>query len=226
VVGRRIGKVPVVVGVCHGFVGNRMLSRRTRQAERLLLEGALPQEVDRALTEFGFRMGPFAMADLAGLDIGWRVRRATGVTAPVADALCEAGRLGQKTGRGYYAYDGRIASPDPEVERVIEAASAREGIARRFISQAEILERLLYPMINEGARILEEGIAARAGDIDVIWLHGYNWPAWRGGPMWYANHVGLAEVRDRLAEYATRTGDPSLEPAGLLVRLVDEGKEF
>ena len=225
-VGRKIGKVPVVVGVCHGFVGNRMLARRSVQTERLLVEGALPQDVDRALTDFGFRMGPCAMGDLAGLDVGWRVRRAIGMRAPVSDALCEAGRFGQKTGRGYYIYEGREARPDPEVAALIERVSAAEGITRRAISQTEILERLLYPMIDEGARILEEKIAERPGDIDVIWIYGYNWPVYRGGPMWYGDHVGLAHVRDRLVAYARQTGDERLQPSSLLARLAAEGRGF
>ncbi len=220
-VGRKIGKVPVVVGVCDGFVGNRMLARRSAQAERLLLEGALPQEVDRALTDFGFRMGPFAMGDLAGLDIGWRLRKARGLKAAISDALCEAGRLGQKTGKGYYAYGdgGRTPSPDPEVKTLIVAASARAGITRRTIGQDEILERLLFPMINEGARILEEGIAARALDIDVIWLNGYGWPGNKGGPMYFADFVGLDKIATRLKVYADAVGDATLRPSALLSRL-------
>jgi 3-hydroxyacyl-CoA dehydrogenase len=227
-VGRKLGKVSVVVGVCHGFVGNRMLARRTTQAERLLLEGAMPEEVDAALVEFGFRMGPFAMADLAGLDIGWRVRRATGKRAPVADALVEAGRLGQKTGKGFYLYPegARAGVPDPEVAALIERVSGAEDVIRRPIPREEILDRLVLPMVNEGARILEEGIAARPGDIDVVWLHGYSWPAWRGGPMHYADARGLSDVAARLAGYAKATGDESLAPAPLLARLAAEGKGF
>ncbi|HEY8612927.1 MAG TPA: 3-hydroxyacyl-CoA dehydrogenase NAD-binding domain-containing protein [Roseomonas sp.] len=226
--GRRLAKVPVVSGVCYGFIGNRMLARRTAQAERLLLEGAQPEEVDRALTGFGFRMGPFAMADLAGLDIGWRIRKATGKTAPVADALCEAGRLGQKTKRGYYDYsgDGRTGTPDPEVAALIERASAAQGITRRAIPQDEILDRLLLPMINEGARILEEGIAARAGDIDTVWLNGYGWPAWTGGPMFHADSLGLPRIVSRLRDFAAQSGDDTLQPAPLLVRLAEQGKSF
>ena len=227
-VGRRLGKVPVVVGVCHGFVGNRMLARRTQQAERLLQEGATPEQVDKALTDFGFRMGPFAMADLAGLDIGWRIRKANGQTAPVADALCEAGCLGQKTGKGYYSYPegARAGVPDPEVNTLIEGISAKLGLQRRAIGQEEIAERLIFPMINEGARILEEGIAARPGDIDVVWLYGYNWPAWRGGPMHHADAVGLAHIAVRLDAYAEATGDETLRPAPLLRRLAAEGSGF
>ena len=225
-VGKRLGKVSVVVGNCFGFVGNRMLSKRTEAAERLLLDGASPQEVDKALTEFGFRMGPFAMADLAGLDIGMRIRRAFGKVAPVADAITAAGRYGQKTGKGYYMYDGRTGTPDPKVDAIIDAEAAKLGIARRPIAQAEIIERLVYPMINEGARILEEGIAERPGDIDAIWLHGYNWPAWRGGPMFYADLVGLRRIRDRLQDFAAAAGDASLQPAPLLLRLADSGQGF
>ncbi|GGI01722.1 3-hydroxyacyl-CoA dehydrogenase NAD-binding domain-containing protein [Arthrobacter liuii] len=213
---RRIGKTPVVVRVCHGFVGNRMLEVRSFQAEQLLLEGALPGQVDAVLKDFGFRMGPFEMGDMAGLDIGWRNRKAEGRTAPTADALCEAGRFGQKTGRGYYAYDGRERRDDPEVEQLIRDVSRNLGIIRREISDHEILERLLFPMINEGARILAEGIAERAGDIDVIWAKGYNWPAYRGGPMWYASHTGIGYVADRLRFYAEQTADVTLLPAGFL----------
>ena len=225
-VGKRLGKVAVPVGVCFGFVGNRMLARRTEQAERLLLEGASPSEVDAALTGFGFRMGPFAMADLAGLDIGYRVRRAFGKRAPVADVLVEAGRLGQKAGRGYYRYEGREGVADPEVDAIIKAAAASEGVERRRFEEGEILDRLLLPMVNEGARILEEGVARRAGDIDVIWMTGYNWPAWRGGPMFWANERGLGEVVERLEAFAARTGDASLTPSPLLVKLAAESGRF
>ena len=224
--GKAMGKVAIVVGNCFGFVGNRILARRTEAAERLLLDGASPSEVDRALTNFGFRMGPFAMADLAGLDIGMRIRRAFNKQAPVADALCDAGRFGQKTGRGYYLYDGRTATPDPEVDAIIADQSAKLGITRRVIPESEIIERLVYPMVNEAARILDEGIAARPGDIDAIWLHGYNWPAWRGGPTFYADLVGPARIRDRLAGLAAQTGDATLQPAPLLDRLASTGQGF
>ena len=226
--GRRIGKVPVTVGVCYGFVGNRMLARRSVEAERLLLEGALPQEVDAAVTGFGFPMGPFAMADMAGLDVGWRIRKGRGERNDIEDALCEAGHFGQKTGKGYFRYDpgSRTPLPDPEVERTIFDASARSGIARREIAQEEIVERMIFPMINEGARILEEGIAARPGDIDVIWVYGYGWPVWRGGPMFYADQLGLAHIRDRLTLYAERSGDETLQPAVRIRRLAAEGRGF
>ena len=228
-VSRSLGKIPVVVGVCDGFVGNRMLAKRSVQAERLLLEGALPHQVDEVLVDFGFRMGPFAMGDLAGLDVGWRARKARNLKAPVGDALCEAGRFGQKTGKGYYIYggaDGRTAQPDPEVEALIEETSAKNGVARRGIGKQEILERLIYPMVNEGARILEEGIAARPGDIDIIWLNGYGWPAAKGGPMYYADRIGLAEVAARLDAFATATGDATLKPAPLLAELAAAGQSF
>ena len=226
--GRRIGKVPVTVGVCYGFVGNRMLARRSVEAERLLLVGALPQEVDAAVTGFGFPMGPFAMADMAGLDVGWRIRKGRGERNEIEDALCEAGHFGQKTGKGYFRYEAgsRTPLPDPEVERVIAEASARRNRPRRSITQEEIVERMIFPMINEGARILEEGIAARPSDIDVIWVYGYGWPVWRGGPMYYADQLGLAHLRDRLSLYAEQSGDETLRPAALISRLAAERRGF
>jgi len=227
-VARKIGKVPVVVGVCHGFVGNRILRVRSTEAERLLLEGALPQDIDGALTSFGFPLGPFGVTDLAGLDISWRMRKAQGARAEIADQLCEMGRFGQKTGKGFYLYEAgsRTPKPDPEVEALIVATSKRLGIERRNLSREEITERLLFPMINEGARILEEGIAQRPGDIDVIWVYGYGFPAWRGGPMYYSDQVGLPYIRDKLTAFARITGDKKLEPAPLLVKLASEGKGF
>ena len=226
--GRKIGKVPVVVGVCHGFVGNRMLSPRTAQAERLLLEGASPRDVDAAAVEFGFPMGPFAMGDLAGLDIGWRNRKALGRRAEIADALCEQGHFGQKTGKGFYVYErgSREGVPNPEVDMLITGASARLGFKRRTIDRQEITERLIFPMINEGAKILDEGVAYRPGDIDVIWVYGYGWPVWRGGPMYHADQVGLSYIRDQLAAYAARSGDESLAPSPFLSRLAAEGRDF
>jgi 3-hydroxyacyl-CoA dehydrogenase len=227
-IGRKIGKAPAVVGVCHGFVGNRMQRLRTVEAERVLIEGALPQEVDAAMTEFGFPMGPLAAGDLAGLDISWSMRKAQGLRAEIADALCERGRYGQKTGKGFYRYEpgSRAPKPDPEVEQLIVETSARLGVTRRPIEKNEIVERLLFPVINEGARVLDEGIAARPGDIDVIWVFGYAFPPWRGGIMHYADTLGLAYVRDRLVEFAARTGDERHRPAPLLARLAAEGKGF
>jgi 3-hydroxyacyl-CoA dehydrogenase len=226
--GRKLGKVPVVVGNRHGFVGNRMLGARSIEAERLLLEGALPQDVDGALVEFGFPMGPFAMGDLAGLDVGWRNRKSQGLRAEIADALCEAGRYGQKTGKGFYRYEAgaRTAHADAAVESLIVAASRRLGLTRRSIDKKEIIERLIFPMINEGARILEEGIASRPGDIDVIWVYGYGFPVWRGGPMFYADSVGLAYIRDRLVALAKHSKDKRHEPAALLSKLAASGQGF
>ena len=226
--GRRLDKVPVTVGVCYGFVGNRMLARRSVETEHLLLEGALPQQIDAAVTGFGFPMGPCAMMDLAGLDVGWRIRQGRGERALIEDALCDAGHYGQKTGKGYFRYEAgsRMPLPDAEVEKIILDAASRLGINRRPISEEEIVERMVLPMINEGARILEEGIAARPGDIDVIWVYGYGWPVWRGGPMHYADQLGLPHIRDRLRFYADRSGDETLRPAPLLDRLAAEGRNF
>ena len=225
---RRMGKIPVVVGNCHGFVGNRMLRQRNAAAERALLGGSLPQEIDAAMVDFGFPMGPLAASDLAGLDIGWRMRKAAGFCAEIADALCERGRFGQKTGRGFYRYEpgSRAPLPDPQVEELIVETSRRRGIARRSIGRDEIVERLMFPAINEGARILQEGVASRPGDIDVIWAYGYGFPVWRGGPMHHADTIGLGVIHDRLADRARRSGDASLEPAPLLARLAGEGLGF
>lgn len=224
----KIGKIPVVVGVCHGFVGNRMWDQRNNQVQKMLYEGALPQQIDGVMTKFGMAMGPFAMNDLSSLEGGWRMRKESGEKAPIEDALCEAGRFGQRWGKGYYKYEpgSRVPIPDPEVEKLIDETLTRLGCKRRSFSEDEILERLTYPMINEGARILEEGIAARPGDIDLVWLYGFAWPIYRGGPMYWADEVGLAHIADRLAFYAKETNDPSLEPAPLLKRLATQGKGF
>ncbi len=225
---RKIGKLPVVVGVCYGFVGNRILTKRSQAAERILLAGALPHEVDAAVTDFGFRMGPFAMLDLAGLDIGWRSRKVTGVKAPVGDGLCEQGYFGQKTGRGFYRYpDGaRKGERDPDTEALITRLSEERGIVRRSFSNEEIIARLMYPMVNEGAKILEEGIAARSSDIDVVWVNGYNWPNFTGGPMHWAEGVGLSRIVEALETFAAETGDESLQPAPLLRRLAEGSGSF
>jgi 3-hydroxyacyl-CoA dehydrogenase len=223
---RRIQKVPVLVGVCFGFVGNRMLEERGREADKLVLEGALPQQIDKVLYDFGFPMGPFAMHDLAGLDVSWRIRKGLGKKSAVADRLCELGRFGQKTGAGYYRYGAdRAAAPDPEVERIILEASSRLGIERRPIADDEILARLLYPMVNEGAKILDEKIAIRASDIDVIWVYGYGWPMYRGGPTFWADQVGLRTIRNKLLEWQKHEG-AVWKPAPRLERLVAEGKGF
>ena len=226
--GRRINKVPVLVGVCYGFVGNRMLHQRGQQAEKLILEGALPHQVDKVLTDFGFPMGPFAMGDLAGLDVGWRIRKGRGVKSPVADRICELGRFGQKTGSGYFKYEkgDRTPIPDPDVEKIIVEVATEQGITRRHITDEEILQRLLYPMVNEGAKILDEKIAIRPSDIDVIWVYGYGWPVYRGGPMFWADQIGLRALRDRMLEFQKASGDAFWTPAPLLNRLADEGKGF
>jgi 3-hydroxyacyl-CoA dehydrogenase len=221
---RTIGKVGVLVGVCHGFVGNRMLAQRQREANRLILEGAMPWDVDRVLYDFGLPMGPFAMSDLAGLDIGWSRETSTGET--VREILCEQDRRGQKTGAGFYDYDeNRNAKPSALVEQVILDLSARKGIKRRPVSDQDILERCIYPMINEGAKILEEGKAIRASDIDIVWINGYGWPVYRGGPMYYGEQIGLGVVLDRMREFEARLG-PEFKPAALLERLVAERKTF
>lgn len=226
-VAKRIAKVPVVVGVCHGFVGNRMLAARSADSEDLLLEGASPAEVDKAFTDFGWPMGPFQMADLAGLDIGWRNRKSLGKKAAISDPLCEQGRFGQKTGKGFYLYEnGRTPKNDPDVEKLIEEKARERGIERRAISAEEITERSLYPMINEGARILEEGIAARASDVDIVWVNGYGFPVGKGGPMFWAEAHGLKQIVERLDHWHARTGKAVFEPAPLLRSLAASGGSF
>ncbi|MCB1855182.1 MAG: enoyl-CoA hydratase/isomerase family protein [Halieaceae bacterium] len=222
---RRIDKVPVLVGVCHGFVGNRILFARQTQAQQLALEGARPHQVDRVLYEFGFPMGAFQMSDLAGLDIGWNAETSRGKT--IRDRLCEAGRRGQKTGAGYYDYDeNRKPTPAPLVAELYTEFAARAGITQRDIADQEILERCLLPMINEGAKILEEGIAIRASDIDVVYVYGYGWPVYRGGPMYYANSLGLDTVLARLRHYWQQSGDDFWRPSRLLVELAEKGGRF
>jgi 3-hydroxyacyl-CoA dehydrogenase len=231
---RTLGKVGVVVGVCDGFVGNRMLYAYRRQTDFLLEDGALPAQVDRALTSFGLPMGPYQAADLAGLDISWRTRKRQAATrpahlrySPIADRLCERGRFGQKTGAGWYRYEpgNRTPVPDPDVEEVIRAVSAEKRIVRRPIRDEEIVERALFALVNEGARILEEGIAARAGDIDVIWIHGYGFPRSRGGPMFWADGVGLARVAEVVETLHAEQGD-LVRPSPMLLALAREGGRF
>jgi 3-hydroxyacyl-CoA dehydrogenase len=220
----KIGKVGVVVGVCHGFVGNRMLAQRQREAMKLILEGATPWDVDRVLTDFGMPMGPFAMSDLAGLDIGWSAEASKRST--IREILCEEGRRGQKTGAGFYDYDeARAAKPSARVEKIIRDFAASKDVEQRTISDAEILERCTYPMINEGAKILDEGKAQRASDIDIVWIYGYGWPVYRGGPMFYADTVGLKTVLDKLRDFQVKFGD-DFKPAPLLERLANEGGLF
>jgi 3-hydroxyacyl-CoA dehydrogenase len=223
-IAKKIGKIAGLVGVCHGFVGNRMLFQRGREAQALLDEGCMPWEVDQALFDFGFAMGPFQMSDLAGLDIGWVKEKSNGGT--IRDRLCELDRRGQKSGAGYYDYDtNRNPTPSAVTEEIIREFAAKSGRPARSFTQDEIVERLVYPMINEGAKILEEGIAIRPSDIDIIWINGYNWPAYRGGPMFYADQIGLDKVLARLKEWEVDAG-PQWKPAALLESLVAEGKKF
>ena len=233
---RRIRKTAVVSGVCDGFIGNRMIEQYSRQAGFMLDEGATPAQVDRAIEAFGFAMGPFRMGDLAGNDVGWYIRKRRYEEQPdmiyprMADKLCEQGRFGQKTGAGWYRYEpgGRKAIPDPEVDRMIEAHRAELGITPRKLSNDEIVHRLLFSLANEGAKILEEGIAMRASDIDLIYLSGYGFPLFRGGPMRYADEYGLYNVIARMDEYARNPhGDPAFwTPAPLLARLAQANESF
>jgi 3-hydroxyacyl-CoA dehydrogenase len=230
---KKLGKVGVLVGNCMGFVGNRMFGPYRREAQFLVEEGVSIEAVNNVLYEFGMAMGPLATGDLAGLDVGWRIRKENphlqkpGLRkAFVEDRLCELGRFGQKTGAGWYKYDeNRKSSPDPQVASLIRQWTAEAGILQREISADEIVERCIYTLVNEGARLLEEGIALRAVDIDIIYLNGYGFPAHRGGPMWYADTVGLKRVCDRIREFQQRLGS-WWEPAPLLLRLAEQGKTF
>jgi len=234
--GKRIGKVAVAVGNCHAFVGNRILHKRQQEAIALVEQGAAPQQVDKVLSDFGFPMGPFAMADLAGIDVGWRIRKeqrkAGDPNAPAPhwlDALAERGRFGQKTGAGIYRYEAgsRTPIPDPEVEGIVAEAAAEKGIVRRDVGDEEILKSCLYVMVNEAARILEEGIAARALDVDAIWVYGYGFPAYRGGLLfWAEEEVGLKPIADYCQERFAESGRAVWQPAPLLVRLAESGGGF
>jgi 3-hydroxyacyl-CoA dehydrogenase len=231
---KKLKKTGVVSGVCDGFIGNRMIEQYSRQAGFLLEEGCLPEQVDKAVEKFGFAMGPFRMGDLAGNDIGWAIRKRRYVEKPdvtyskTADLLCELGRYGQKTGAGWYDYKAgdRKAYPSEQVNAIIVQHSADIGVARRKIGDQEIVERLVYALVNEGARILEEGIALRASDIDMVYLTGYGFPLFRGGPMFYADTVGLPNVLDTINSYAKGRHGEAWTPAPLLVRLAGEGKGF
>jgi 3-hydroxyacyl-CoA dehydrogenase len=233
-VAKKIKKTAVVSGVCDGFIGNRMIEHYGRVAGFLLEEGATPAQVDKALEKWGMAMGPFRMGDLAGNDIGWAIRKRRYVEKPsiryakFADKLCEQGRYGQKTGKGWYLYKAgdRKAIPDPEVDTMLEAYRKELGITPRKISDAEIVQRCVFALVNEGARILEEGIAARASDIDMIYLTGYGFPLFRGGPMLYADEVGLYNVARTMTEFAASSGDAFWEPAPLIAKRVAEGKSL
>ena len=230
---KKLGKIGVLVGNCHGFVGNRMFFPYHREAEFLVEDGASPEAVDQALYDFGMAMGPLATSDLAGLDVLWRIRKESGeiintsIRQPlIEDRLCEAGNYGQKTGAGWYKYDeARRPSPNPDIDNLIAEARNDAGIAARSISAGEIVERTIYALVNEGARILEEGVALRAGDIDIIYINGYGFPAYRGGPMWFADTVGLKNVLKRITEFEKQHGKV-WSPAPLLKRLAQEGKTF
>lgn len=230
---KKVGKIGVLVGNCRGFVGNRMFHPYVRESVFLVEEGATVQEVDSALYDFGMAMGPLAVGDLSGLDVGWRIRKEyrhlekPGIRQPFAgDNLCEMGRFGQKTGAGWYKYDEqRRAMPDPEVEQLVRKWAAKAKIPQRKISADEIVDRCVYALVNEGARILEEGYALRAVDIDIIYLNGYGFPAYRGGPMWYADTVGLKKVYDRVCEFHQQHGE-IWGPAPLLKQLAEQGKTF
>src|SRR5699024_10920640 len=232
---RRIGKVGVLVGVCHGFVGNRMLHQRQAEADKLVDQGATPEQVDKVLFDLGFPMGPFAMSDLAGLDVGYRIRqelRAENPDNPPAatwtDLLVEEGRCGQKTQAGVFDYkDGsRAPIPSEQVAQLIANFRAEQGITPRDVTDQEILERTMYVMVNEGAKILEEGIAARALDVDVIWIYGYGFPVYRGGVMYWADQVGLDKILAKVKEFYAETGEEQWKPSALLEKLVSEGKGF
>ena len=221
---KKIGKVAVLVGVTPGFVGNRMLGVRGREAQKMVLEGAMPWDIDRVLYDFGFPMGPFAMSDLAGLDIGWVAETSKGAT--IRDVLCEQGRRGQKTGAGYYDYDeNRNAKPSPVTEKIIHDFVVKSGSNPRQIGDEEILERTLYAMVNEGAKILEEKKAIRASDVDVVWQNGYGWPVYRGGPMWWADSIGLPKILEKLKAFQATMGD-QWKPSALLETLAADGKDF
>ena len=221
---KKIGKVAALVGVCPGFVGNRILRQRQVEAQKLVLEGAMPWDVDRVLYDFGFPMGPFAMSDLAGLDIGWVKENSKGET--LRDVLCEMDRRGQKTGAGYYDYDeNRNPKPSPVTEKIIKDFMAKKGVNGRKISDEEILERCLFPMINEGVQILADKKAIRASDIDVIWQYGYGFPNYRGGLMYYGDQLGPAKVLAKMKEFQATMGD-QFKPSPLLEKIVAEGKTF
>jgi 3-hydroxyacyl-CoA dehydrogenase len=230
--GKRLGKVSVMAGNCPGFIGNRMLGGYTRQAATMILEGATPAQVDKVIFDFGLAMGPFTMNDMVGLDLGWRARKMMGgsneVTARIPDELCELGRYGQKNGKGFYQYaeGDRTPRPDPEADAIIAKVSADLGYSRRDFSDDEILKRCMYPLINIGAKLLEEGHALRAGDIDTVYVNGYGFPTFVGGPMWFADTQGLENVLADMERFFEETGDEVWKPSGLLKKLVSEGKNF
>jgi len=230
-IGKRMGKAAVVSLNAPGFIGNRMLAGYTYQANMLLLEGALPNQVDSALESFGMSMGPFRMMDLVGLDLGWRARKLANIETPLAnkisDALCEQDRFGQKTSKGFYNYSegSRAPNPAPENEDIYKEISSQNNIERRDISDQEIIDRCILALVNEGARILEEGVAQRSGDMDIVYINGYGFPIWRGGPMFYANQLGLAEVISKMSAFS-KLDENFWKPAPLLQKLADSSGAF
>ena len=230
--GKRLGKVSVVAGNCPGFIGNRMIGGYSRQANLMILEGAKPAQIDKVIFDFGLAMGPFAMADMVGLDLGWRARKMMGgsneVTARIPDALCELDRYGQKNGKGYYQYDegDRTPKPDSIADEVIDDVSNELGYTRREFSDDEILKRCIYPLVNIGAKLLEEGHALRASDIDTVYVNGYGFPSYVGGPMWYADTQGLDKVLVDIERFFEESGDDVWKPSELLQKLVAEGNNF
>ena len=230
--GKKLGKVSVVAGNCRGFIGNRMLGGYSRQASMMVLEGAKPAQIDKVLFDYGMAMGPFAMSDMVGLDLGWRARKMVGgsneVTARIPDALCALGRYGQKNGKGYYRYeDGdRTPLPDAEADALIEKIADELGYTQKNFTDEEILKRCIYPLVNIGARLLDEGHALRASDIDTVYVNGYGFPAYVGGPMWYADQQGLAKVLADIELFYKETGDAVWKPSALLRKLATEGKTF
>jgi 3-hydroxyacyl-CoA dehydrogenase len=231
-ISKRIKKAAVVSLNAPGFIGNRMLFNYTAQANMLLLEGALPHQIDQAIESFGLNMGPFRMMDLVGLDLGWRARKLSGAESPlhakIGDHLCDNHRFGQKNGKGYYNYSegSRAPNPAPENEAIYEKISSENGFTRREISDEEITDRCLLALINEGADILSEGVAQRAADIDVVYINGYGFPIWRGGPMHHANAMGLDVVVEKLKKYHEITGNNAYKPSELLIKLAKNGEKF
>jgi len=232
---KRIGKLGVVAGVCHGFIGNRMLSRYSTAAQRLMFEGATPKQVDDAIYNFGMPMGPFTMGDLAGLDVGWRARQDNPDLFPIdeslpkiVDKLVEQERFGQKTGKGYYIYDPetREKIADPDVEAMIKEESTAAGIEQRDVADEEIVQMAIFAAINEGARVLEEGIAYRPCDIDMIWINGYGFPSYRGGPMFYADLIGVDKVHAAVESYRQKYGDTNWKYSRLLENIAKAGGKF
>ncbi|MBT7369762.1 MAG: 3-hydroxyacyl-CoA dehydrogenase, partial [Gammaproteobacteria bacterium] len=230
--GKRLGKVSVMAGNCPGFIGNRMIGGYSRQASMMILEGASPAQIDKVIYDFGLAMGPFAMADMVGLDLGWRARKMMGgsneATARIPDELCELGRYGQKNGKGYYRYEEGDRTPlsDPEANEVIARVAGELGFSRQDFSDDEILKRCIYPLVNIGAKLLEEGYALRAGDIDTVYVNGYGFPTYVGGPMWFADTQGLDSVLADIERFFEETGDDVWRPSELLKRLVSEGRNF